>query len=490
MKIVILGGPGSGKKTQTGLLSDHYRLTVLTIGELVKQAMAEESERGLQLRLEHESGQTVGDDVVLNLLQQRLLQPDLESGFILDGFPRNLLQALTLDELLGELGLSLDFVLLFEIETDALMERLVGRRTCRSCGAVYNIYTHPTAVEDVCDLCGGRLHQRADDTEETVSSRLHVFDHLTGPLLSHYGKQGKVLRIDGEGEVEEVFSRTCRQIDTFLAELADREQTIESPPSPPVETVAEPAVEPYQPQPEATTGLAPADPTQAGNEAKPAAGETAEQKPPAKRAPAEKRSPASAATKAKQTASPRSGSKRSPATQAAAKKGVAAHKQTTVKKTSGTKAVKTAAGGGEKTKSKPASKGGAVKKAAKKAIQARKPVAKKVVKKKAVAKKAVTGKTKAASPSKPRTAKKAAKKPLAKKSRVSAKTRAKAKPAVKKKVAKKQVVKRPVARKPAAKRGAAKSAVKNKGAGKAKAVPKKVNKKTAKKGSKGASARR
>ncbi|MEJ2396095.1 MAG: nucleoside monophosphate kinase [Candidatus Thiodiazotropha sp.] len=229
MRIVILGGPGSGKKTQTGLLAEKYGLTVVAAGELVKQALAEESERGEQLRLQQEAGQSVTDDVVLTLLQERLQQPDLEKGFILDGFPRNLLQALTLDELLLELATPLDFVLLFEIETDALMERLVGRRTCRSCGAVYNIYSQPTAVDDVCDLCGGRLHQRADDTEETVSSRLHVFDHLTGPLLSHYGKMGKVLRVDGEGEVESVFGRTCEAVDSYLAQRPDQAVAAEAP---------------------------------------------------------------------------------------------------------------------------------------------------------------------------------------------------------------------------------------------------------------------
>ncbi|MEJ2694781.1 MAG: nucleoside monophosphate kinase [Candidatus Thiodiazotropha sp.] len=232
MNIVILGGPGSGKKTQTGLLADNYRLTVLAAGELLKQALEEESERGSQLRQQQQAGQQVSDEIMLTLLQEHLRQSDPGNGFILDGFPRNLLQALTLDELLGEVDLSLDFVLLIEIETDALMERLVGRRTCRSCKAVYNVYTHPTAVEDVCDLCGGRLHQRADDTEETVSSRLHVFDHLTAPLLSHYGKQGKVVRVDGEGEVDLVFARTRQAIERFLAERAEAAAVAEQQPAP------------------------------------------------------------------------------------------------------------------------------------------------------------------------------------------------------------------------------------------------------------------
>jgi len=217
MRIVTLGAPGSGKRTQTGLLANKFGLKIITSAELVKNAIAEESERGAQLRLLHQSGQGVTEDIVLGLLQERLEQPDMATGFVLDGFPRNLLQALTLDEILAEIEQPLDFVLLFHIENDTLMERLVGRRTCRSCGAVYNIYTHPSVVEDVCDDCGGRLYQRSDDTEETVSNRLHVFDHLTSPLLSHYGKQDRLLRIDADGEVEAVFSRTCEAIGNFLS---------------------------------------------------------------------------------------------------------------------------------------------------------------------------------------------------------------------------------------------------------------------------------
>lgn len=217
MRIVTLGAPGSGKRTQTGLLANKYGLEIITSAELVKNAMAEESERGAQLRLLHQSGQGVTEDIVLGLLQERLVQSEMSAGFILDGFPRNLLQALTLDEILAEIGQTLDFVLLFHIENDTLMERLVGRRTCRSCGAVYNIYTRPSVVEDVCDDCGGRLYQRSDDTEATVSNRLHVFDHLTSPLLSHYGKQSRLLRIDADGEVEAVFSRTCEAIGSFLS---------------------------------------------------------------------------------------------------------------------------------------------------------------------------------------------------------------------------------------------------------------------------------
>ncbi len=467
MRIVILGGPGSGKKTQTGLLAEKYGLTVVAAGELVKQALAEESERGEQLRLQQQAGQSVTDDVVLTLLQERLQQPDLENGFILDGFPRNLLQALTLDELLVELGTPLDFVLLFEIETDALMERLVGRRTCRSCGAVYNIYTQPTAVDDVCDLCGGRLHQRADDTEETVSSRLHVFDHLTGPLLSHYGKMGKVLRVDGEGEVESVFGRTCEAVESYLAQRPAQAVVAEAPAS-------------YDPQrAEASTVSA-----------KSSAGS-------AKKAPSEKGKPAEAATESHpvpkkassaKAASGKSSSKKSPVKRAAAKpakpvaptstsKATASKQQSSVKK----KLAKKSA-----SKKKAAVKKIAAKKAVAKKAQAKK-TGKKVVKKVA-AKRAAAGKSPV---SQRASAKKAVKKQVAKKALAKPSTSAKAKaPVSKKRVAKRPAAKKAVKKKPVIKQPAPKTGSKKKLTAKPSSAKKSVKKPAANKRAKGSSARR
>lgn len=218
MRIIILGAPGTGKRAQTQRLAEKYGIKSLTTGELVKCAMSEPDGYGPQVRMLHAAGQHVSDDLLLNLLQERLRQPEMAEGFVLNGFPRNLLQALTLDESLAELDQPLDLVILLHIETDALMEHLVGRRTCRSCGAQFNIYTHPAVVEGICDHCGGRLHQRADDNEETVSSRLHVFEHLTHALLDHYGKQEKLLQVDGEGSAEQVFERLCQGMDRFLKE--------------------------------------------------------------------------------------------------------------------------------------------------------------------------------------------------------------------------------------------------------------------------------
>ncbi|MES9972589.1 MAG: nucleoside monophosphate kinase, partial [Candidatus Thiodiazotropha sp.] len=167
MRIVILGAPGSGKRTQTELLANKYGLSSVMTGELVKTAVQERTSLGLEIKGLQDAGRVVTEDIILALLRERLLKSELQAGFILDGFPRNLLQALTLDELMLEIKQPLDLILLIDIETDTLMERLVGRRTCRSCGLLYNIYRNPTIVEDVCDVCGGRLHQRSDDNEET-----------------------------------------------------------------------------------------------------------------------------------------------------------------------------------------------------------------------------------------------------------------------------------------------------------------------------------
>jgi adenylate kinase len=212
MRIVILGAPGSGKRTQTALVAEKYGLSSVMTGELVKSAVLERTPLGIEIKELHDAGRVVTEDIILALLREQLLKRELQAGFILDGFPRNLLQALTLDELMIEIDQPLDLILLIDIETDTLMERLVGRRTCRSCGLLYNIYRNPPVVDGVCDACGGRLHLRSDDNEETVSNRIHVFDHLISPLITHYEKQSKLIRIDGNGEIGQVFQLICKAI--------------------------------------------------------------------------------------------------------------------------------------------------------------------------------------------------------------------------------------------------------------------------------------
>ena len=213
MRIVLLGAPGSGKRTQTKRIVERYGWPAICTGELLKQAVTEGGDLGMQVRMALDSGHSVSEEVVLELIQHRLQRPDAAEGFVLDGFPRNILQAITLDELFVEIGQPLELALLLDMETDGLMERLVGRRTCRSCNTQYNIFSKPTAVDGICDLCGGQLRHRADDNEETISNRLHIYDHLVSPLIKHYEKQGKLRRVDGFAEIEQVFDRICDVID-------------------------------------------------------------------------------------------------------------------------------------------------------------------------------------------------------------------------------------------------------------------------------------
>ncbi|MET0067211.1 MAG: nucleoside monophosphate kinase, partial [Candidatus Thiodiazotropha sp.] len=216
MRIVILGAPGAGKRTQTARLAERLDLAPVATGELLKHAIADQHPLGLEAQAQQDAGRTVTEDLILGLLREHLLTTPAKQGFILEGFPRNLLQALTLDELLVEIDQPLDLVLLIDIEIDNLMERLVGRRTCRSCGLMYNAYRNPPIVEDVCDVCGGRLHQRADDNEETVSNRVHVFDHLITPLIGHYTKTGRLVRVNGNGDEEQVFEQILHSIEAQM----------------------------------------------------------------------------------------------------------------------------------------------------------------------------------------------------------------------------------------------------------------------------------
>lgn len=227
MRIVILGAPGSGKRTQTALVAKKYGLSSVMTGDLVKNAVQERTPLGIEIKELQDAGRVVTEDIVLALLREQLLKPELHGSFILDGFPRNLLQALTLDELMIEIDQPIDLILLIDIDSDTLMERLVGRRTCRSCGLLYNIYRNPPVVDGVCDACGGRLHLRSDDNEETVSSRTHVFAHLISPLITHYEKQGKIIRIDGNGEIDQVFKLICKAIEGgSLAEASSESQSV------------------------------------------------------------------------------------------------------------------------------------------------------------------------------------------------------------------------------------------------------------------------
>ena len=171
MRMVLLGAPGSGKGTQAKLLVERYKIPQISIGDLLREAVAAGSPLGRQAKAAMDAGQLVSDEIVLNIVQERLIRADARKGFILDGFPRNLQQAEALDLLLNSLGRPLNLALLIAVDVDALIQRLVGRRTCLSCGQMYNVFYSPPHIEGRCDMCGGRLRHRADDNEEIIGDR-------------------------------------------------------------------------------------------------------------------------------------------------------------------------------------------------------------------------------------------------------------------------------------------------------------------------------
>lgn len=208
MRIVLLGAPGSGKGTQAKKLMDAHNIPQISTGDLLRAAVKAQSELGQRAKAAMDAGELVADDIVIGMIRERLKQADTQNGFILDGFPRSTTQASALDEMLNELDKPLQKAVLINVEFNNLVKRLTGRRTCSSCGQMYNVYFSPPKTDGVCDRCGGTdLAHRADDNEETISHRLTVYQEQTEPLVAYYDKQGKLASVEGEGELDEVFGR-------------------------------------------------------------------------------------------------------------------------------------------------------------------------------------------------------------------------------------------------------------------------------------------
>ena len=215
MRIVILGAPGCGKGTQGHRLSRHYKIPEISTGDLLREAVAAGTPLGRAAKAVMDVGQLVSDEIVLGVLRERLLRADARKGFILDGFPRNANQAEQLDELLGQLGQPIDLAVLIDVDVDLIMQRLLGRRSCLSCGASYNVFFAPPKMDDRCDECGGRLKRRSDDTEEIIGNRLRTYEIQTAPVVERYREQGlsglddqsrrphaSPLRVEGERGVD------------------------------------------------------------------------------------------------------------------------------------------------------------------------------------------------------------------------------------------------------------------------------------------------
>ena len=200
MNIVLLGAPGSGKGTMAQRLVADYGVAHISTGDLLRAAVKGGTELGVQAKQYMDAGELVPDQLVIDLVKERLAADDAQKGFILDGFPRNTVQAVTLDSELSALGRSIDAALLIDVAPEVIIERLSARRTCRACG-----YTG-TAADAVCPSCGGEMYQRDDDKPETIQNRLDVYETATSPLVEYYRGQGLLKSVDGARSIDEVYA--------------------------------------------------------------------------------------------------------------------------------------------------------------------------------------------------------------------------------------------------------------------------------------------
>lgn len=205
MRIVLLGGPGAGKGTQAQKLSEKFSLPHIATGDILRQAVKDGTEMGIKAKSYMDKGLLVPDEVVIGIIKDRFNQDDVKSGFVLDGFPRTVHQAESLDSITKEMNMPIDAVVNIKTSPDVVVERLSGRRTCKECQTVYHIVYSPPKVDGKCDRCGGELYQRDDDKEETIRKRLDVYEKQTFPLLEYYKNSGKLLEVCGDVSIDEVF---------------------------------------------------------------------------------------------------------------------------------------------------------------------------------------------------------------------------------------------------------------------------------------------
>jgi len=204
VRLVFLGPPGAGKGTQARKLAREWSVPQVATGDMLREAVSNGTPLGREAKTFMDRGALVPDDVMVGLIAERLAQPDAKRGFILDGFPRTIPQADALERLLGELGVSLDRVVYFDVADAELLRRLTGRRSCPVCQSTFHVVSNPPKRENVCDRCGSALVQREDDREATVRRRLQVYAEQTAPLLDRYRKRGVLTTVAGEGKIDAI----------------------------------------------------------------------------------------------------------------------------------------------------------------------------------------------------------------------------------------------------------------------------------------------
>ena len=212
MNLILLGPPGAGKGTQAQMIVERYRIPQISTGDILRNAVKESTPLGLKAKAFMDRGQLVPDEVVIGIIDERLRAPDCNPGFILDGFPRTIAQAEALQSILTKIGKSIDHVINMEVDSEELVHRLTGRRTCKNCGAMFHVLFHPPKGEGICDRCGGPLYQREDDKEETIRTRLREYRKQTAPLIEYYRQKNRLRSIQGMGGQDQIFERIARHL--------------------------------------------------------------------------------------------------------------------------------------------------------------------------------------------------------------------------------------------------------------------------------------
>lgn len=204
MKLILLGPPGAGKGTQAKMLTEKFAIPQISTGDILRAAVKAGTPMGVKAKEYMDAGGLVPDEVVVGIVRDRLQEADCSNGFILDGFPRTVAQADALQSSLQQMGKELDKVISLNVNAEALVERLTGRRTCKDCGRGYHITFDPSREKDKCDACGGELFQRDDDKEETIRKRLQVYADQTSPLIDYYRDAGLLIELDGMQPIPQV----------------------------------------------------------------------------------------------------------------------------------------------------------------------------------------------------------------------------------------------------------------------------------------------
>ena len=206
--VILFGPPGSGKGTQGKMIAEEIGIPHIATGDIMRQAISDGTELGLKVKEFVGKGLLVPDEIVIQIIEERLKKDDTKNGFILDGFPRTIPQAVALDELFQKINTQNYKVIWLDVPDEEIVKRISGRRTCKNCQAVYNIYFNPPKVDGICDVCGGELFIREDDKEEKVKKRLEVFREQTFPIIDYYQKKGKkIIKVNGVGSVDEIKER-------------------------------------------------------------------------------------------------------------------------------------------------------------------------------------------------------------------------------------------------------------------------------------------